>query len=45
MITTTSSILNFIFDNPKGGWVLAGVSVIIFTIAAVLYKKERRNEK
>ena len=45
MITTTGSILNFIFDNPKGGWMLAGVSVIIFIITAVLYKKERRNEQ
>lgn len=42
MITTTGSILNFIFDNPKGGWILACVSAIIFIIAAVLYKKERR---
>lgn len=45
IITTISSILNFIFDNPKGGWMLAGVSAIIFIIAAVFYKKERRNEK
>ena len=42
MITATSSILNFIFDNPKGGWMLVGVSAIIFIIAAVFYKKERR---
>ena len=39
------AIMNFIFDNPKGGWMLAGVSAIIFIIAAVLYKKERRNDK
>ena len=45
MITTTSSILNFIFDNPKGGWMLVGVSAIIFIIAAILYRKERRNEQ
>lgn len=42
MITTTSSILNFIFGNPKGGWMLAGVSVIIFILAAVLYRKEKK---
>ena len=45
MITTTGSILNFIFDNSKGGWVLAGLSIIIFIITVVLYKIERRNEK
>ena len=45
MITTTTAIMNFIFNNPKGGWMLVGMSVIIFIIAAVLYKKERRNEK
>lgn len=44
MITVTSSILNFVFDNPKGGWMLAGISAIIFIIGAVLYRKERRNE-
>lgn len=45
MVTTMGAIMNFIFDNLKGGWMLAGVSVIIFIIAAVLYKKERRNER
>ena len=45
MITTTGAIMDFIYDNPIGGWMLVGVSVIIFTIAAVLYKKERRDEK
>lgn len=45
MVTTTGAIMNFIFDNPKGGWMLVGVSAIIFIIGAVLHRKERRNEK
>ena len=45
MVTTTGAIMNFIFDNPKGGWMLAGVSAIIFIVTVILYKKERRNEK
>ena len=46
MVTTTGAIMNFIFDNPKGGWMLVGVSAIIFIIAAVFNKIEKRmNEK
>lgn len=44
MTTTTGAVMNFIFDNPKGGWMLAGVSAIIFIIASVLYRKEKKEE-
>lgn len=45
MVTTTGAIMNFIFNNPKGGWMLVGVSVIIFIIATVCYIKERKEEQ
>lgn len=45
MVTTTGAIMNFIFNNPKGGWMLVGVSVIIFIIAAVCYIKEKKEDK
>jgi hypothetical protein len=45
MVTTTGAIMNFIFNNPKGGWMLVGVSVIIFIIAAVCYIKEKKEEQ
>lgn len=34
-------MLNFVFDNPKGGWMLVAVTAIILTISALLYKKEK----
>ena len=45
MVTTTGAIMNFIFNNPKGGWMLVGVSVIIFIIATVCYIKEKKEDK
>ena len=45
MVTTTGAIMNFIFNNPKGGWMLVGVSVIIFIIATVCYIKERKEDE
>ena len=45
MVTTTGAIMNFIFNNPKGGWMLVGVSVIIFIIATVCYIKEKKEEQ
>ena len=45
MVTTTGAIMNFIFNNPKGGWMLVGVSVIIFIIATVCYIKEKKEDE
>ncbi len=45
MVTTTGAIMNFIFNNPKGGWMLVGMSVIIFIIAAVCYIKEKKEDE
>ena len=37
--------LNFALDNPRGGWAVLILSVIILLIAVILRIKERRNEK
>ena len=41
LITLTVALLNFIFDSPKGGWVL----VILTAIEAIMGLLALRNEK
>ena len=43
MITLTAAMGDFVFDNPIAGWILLGLSAIIFTIAYIAYRKERKN--
>lgn len=42
MITLTASLTYFVFDNPIAGWILLGVTVIIFTLAYFTYKNEKK---
>ena len=45
MITLTAAVMDFVFDNPIAGWILLGVTVIIFTLAYFTYKNEHKEDK
>ena len=42
MITLTMAVMDFVFDNPIAGWILLGLTVIIFTLAYFTYKNEKQ---
>ncbi len=44
MITLTSAVMDFVFDNPIAGWILLGVTVIIFTLSYFTYKNEHKED-
>lgn len=46
MITLTAAVMDFIFDNPIAGWILLGLTAVIFTLGIFMYKRELKgNEK
>lgn len=43
LIILTGSIMNFILDNPKAGWVLLGLFGFTCMLGIILYKKYKKD--
>ncbi len=44
IIFLTGAILNFIFNNPIGGWILLGLFGFTCVLGIILYKKYKKDK-